>query len=330
MDEGSRETPPALRSGERVRTKLRRIAAKARAEKRFKFTSLYHLMKEELLRECFSELKKERAAGTDEVTKEEYAKELGSNIGGLVERLHQMAYRPQPVRRVYITKAGSNKQRPLGIPSLEDKLVQRGLVRILEAIYEEDFIEGSYGFRPGRGCHDALKRLTHTVEEEGTNYVVEADIKGFFDNVKHDWMMKFMEHRIEDKRILRMIVRFLRAGVIEEGKWKASEEGTPQGGSISPMLANIYLHYVLDLWFERGYQKSCRGKARLIRYADDCAPRRRGKEAVRSPGRACFTRDEGRSLGVGLQGQAPNHLLLLRSRALVVSETGKGTEDCVR
>lgn len=269
MDERKRETPPARRSGERVGTKLRRIATKARTEKEFKFTSLYHLMNEELLRECFSGIESDRAAGIDRVTKEEYARELEGNLKRLLERLHQMAYRPQPVRRVYIPKPGTNKQRPLGIPSLEDKLVQKALVRILEAIYEEDFIEESYGFRPGRGCHDALRRLTQAVEEEGTNYIVEADIKGFFDNVEHDWMRKFVEHRIQDKRILRMIVRFLRAGVIEEGKWRASDGGTPQGGSISPLLANIYLHYVLDLWFKKRYRKSCRGKARLIRYADD-------------------------------------------------------------
>ena len=269
MDERNRETPPAHRSGERVRTKLRRIAAKARSERQFQFTSLYHLMNEELLRESFSELKKERAAGVDKVTKEEYAKNLESNIKKLLEKLHQMAYRPQPVRRVYIPKPGRNKRRPLGIPSLEDKLVQKALGRILEAIYEEEFIEESYGSRPGRGCHDALRRLTHAVEREGTNFVVEADIKGFYDNVEHGWMMKFLGHRIRDKRVLRMIVRFLKAGVIEEGKWRASEEGTPQGGSISPMLANIYLHYVLDLWIKRRYLKTCKGKAVLIRYADD-------------------------------------------------------------
>ena len=269
MDERRRETPSAHRSGERVRTKLGRIAAKAREDKRFQFTSLYHLMNEELLRESFSELKKDRAAGVDKVTKEEYAENLESNIRSLLERLHQMAYRPQPVRRVYIPKPGGNKRRPLGIPSLEDKLVQKAMAKILAAIYEEDFIEESYGSRPRRGCHDALRKLTQIVEQEGTNYVVEADIRGFYDNVEHGWMRKFVEHRIQDKRVLRMIVRFLRAGVIEEGKWTASEEGTPQGGSISPMLANIYLHYALDLWFKGRYRKTCKGKAELIRYADD-------------------------------------------------------------
>jgi RNA-directed DNA polymerase len=269
MVEQCGETPLARRGEERVRTKLHRIAAKARAEAGMKFTSLYHLMNEELLRECYGEIGAGKAAGIDRVTKEEYGANLGSNLEELVKRLHQMSYRPQPVRRVYIPKAGSTKQRPLGIPSLEDKLVQKAMVRIMEAIYEEDFIGGSYGFRPKRSCHDALRALREAVEEEGTNYVVEADIKGFFDNVKHEWMMRFLEHRIGDKRVLRMVVRFLRSGVMEEGKIEASEEGTPQGGSISPLLANIYLHYASDEWFEKDYRKRRKGKARLIRYADD-------------------------------------------------------------
>jgi RNA-directed DNA polymerase len=269
MVEQCGETPLAHRGEERVRTKLHRIAAKARAEGSFKFTSLYHLMNEELLRECYGELEGDKAAGIDKVTKQEYGAKLESNLAELLRKLYQMSYRPQPVRRVYIPKAGSTKQRPLGIPSLEDKLVQKAMVRILEAIYEEDFIEGSYGFRPKRSCHDALRAVSRAVEEEGTNYVVEADIKGFFDGVKHEWMMRFLEHRIGDKRVLRMVVRFLRAGVMEEGEWRASEEGTPQGGSISPLLANIYLHYALDVWFEKDYRKSSKGKTRLIRYADD-------------------------------------------------------------
>ena len=265
----SEETPVVHRSEEPVATKLHRIAEKARKEPRFKFTSLYHLMNEELLRECFKRLRKDAAAGIDDVTKEEYAENLDVNLSNLIERLHRMAYIPQPVRRKYIPKPGSAKQRPLGIPCFEDKLVQAGLVRILEAVYEQDFIEDSYGFRPGRSCHKALRALSETVEGKPVNHVAEADIKGFFCNLKQEWLIKFLEHRIGDRRVIRMVKRFLKAGVAEDGSVTVSDEGTPQGGVISPLLANIYLHYALDLWFEKVYYKSCTGFARLIRYADD-------------------------------------------------------------
>lgn len=269
MVEQSRETPAEHRSGEPVGTKLLRIAARARKEPKLKFINLYYLMKEELLVECFRRLSENKAAGIDEVTKNEYAENLEANIKELVGRLHRMAYRPQPVRRVYIPKPGSGKLRPLGIPCLEDKLVQSALARILGTIYEEDFVDGTYGFRPGRSCHDALRALSQAVEDEGTNYIAEADIKGFFDNVDQDWLIKMLEQRIADQGVLRMVKRFLKSGVIESGETRASEEGVPQGGSISPVLANVYLHYALDLWFEKVYRKSCKGKARLIRFADD-------------------------------------------------------------
>jgi len=220
-----------------------------------------------------------------ESPKEEYGKDLDANLTALVERLHRMSYIPQPGRRVYIPKPGSTKQRPLGIPALEDKLVQAGLVRILEAIYEGDFIDDSYGFRPGRGCHDALRSLSLEVEGGKVHYIVEADIKGFFDNVQHEWMMEFLGHRIADKRVLRYVKRFLIAGVFEDGEVFATEKGTPQGGIISPMLANIYLHYCLDLWFTRSFAKTCEGLARLIRYADDfvvCCQREADAKRVRT------------------------------------------------
>lgn len=257
------------RREEDVETTLQRIALKARSEPKFQFTSLFHLMDVGLLRGCFAGLREDAAAGIDRVTKEEYEKNLEENLKELVKRLHQMAYRPQPVKRVYIPKSGSDKMRPLGVPVLEDKLVQSGMVRILEAIYEQDFIGDSYGFRPGRGCHDALRALNLEVHRSMVNFVVEADIKGFFDNVNHDWLMKFLGHRIADKRMLRYIKRFLIAGIMEEGRYYVSERGTPQGGVISPILANIYLHYGLDLWFEQRFRPSCAGPTRLIRYADD-------------------------------------------------------------
>ena len=263
------ETSSVHRGGVPVETKLHRIAEKARKEPMFKFTSLYHLMNEELLRGCFKQLRKDAVAGIDKMTKDKYAENLDANLSDLIDRLHRMAYKPQPVRRKYIPKPGSTKQRPLGIPSLEDKLVQAGLVRILESVYEQDFIYDSYGFRPARSCHDALKALSETVENNPVNHIAEADIKGFFDNVNQEWLMKFLAYRIADKRIHRMVKRFLRAGVYADGNVMISDEGTPQGGVISPLLANIYLHYALDLWFEKAYRKSCTGYARLIRYADD-------------------------------------------------------------
>jgi len=263
------ETLTVHGSGEPVVTTLHRIAEKARKVPGFKFTSLYHLMNEELLRGCFQRLRKDAAAGIDKMTKDIYAENLATNLASLVERLHRMAYIPQAVRRKYIPKPGSTKQRPLGIPCFEDKLVQAGLVRILESVYEQDFIEDSYGFRPARSCHDALKALSLTMERKPINHIVEADIKGFFDNVNQEWLLKFLAHRIGDKRIQRMVKRILKAGVEEDGSVTISDDGTPQGGVISPLLANIYLHYALDLWFERIYRKSCTGYARLIRYADD-------------------------------------------------------------
>jgi RNA-directed DNA polymerase len=263
------ETSAAHRSEEPVATKLQRIAEKARQEPSFRFTNLYYLMNEELLRGCFRRLKKDAVAGIDNVTKEMYAENLDANLADLLERLHKMAYIPQPVRRTYIPKPGSDKLRPLGITCVEDKLVQAGLVRILESVYEQDFIEDSYGFRPKRSCHQALRTLNVTIEKGMVNLIVEADIKGFFTNMDQSWIMKFLGHRIGDKLVLRMVKRFLRAGVMEDGELLVSDEGAPQGGTISPLLSNLYLHYTLDIWFEKVFRKSCAGFARLIRFADD-------------------------------------------------------------
>jgi len=196
-------------------------------------------MNEEMLLGCFEQLRRNAASGIDGVTKEQYAEHLADNLHQLVDRLHRMAYIPQPVLRIYIPKPGSDKMRPLGIPALEDKLVQAGLVKILRAIYEQDFIDDSYGFRPGRGCHDALRALNETVHNQQVNYIVEADIRGFFDNVDQDQLMAFLAHRIADKRMLRYIKRFLIAGIQEDGIFRASDRGTPQGGVITPLTQKI-------------------------------------------------------------------------------------------
>ncbi len=265
-------------------TKLFRIAQKARTEPDCVFNNLYQLLKPELLRECYEQLRSDAAAGIDKVTKQAYGENLEANLAALTERLHRMAYIPQPVRRVYIPKPGSAKGRPLGIPALEDKLVQAAMVRILEQIYEQDFVENSFGFRPGRNCHDALRDLSQTVESRRIEWIVEADIKGFFDNVQHDWLLKFLGHRIGDTRMIRMVARFLKSGVMEGGEMYALETGTPQGGVISPLLANIYLHYALDLWTTKPFHRNCAGHMHLIRYADDfvvCFERQEDAERYR-------------------------------------------------
>jgi len=252
-----------------VSTKLEEIAKVAKLRPTEKFTSLAHLINEEMVITCHEEMEKGKAVGVDEVTKEEYAKDLQRNAKDLIERMKRNAYRPQPVRRVYIPKAGSDKKRPLGIPAYEDKLVQAALAKILSAIYEQQFMDSSFGFRPNRSCHDALKVLNEILHRRPINYVVDVDIKGFFDNVDHKWMMEFIKHRIEDPNILRLIGKFLKAGVLEAGVRYDTPEGTPQGGPISPILANIYLHYVVDLWFEKKMRKQYKGAAYMIRYADD-------------------------------------------------------------
>lgn len=252
-----------------VETKLRRIAEIAKSKPEERFTSLIHLINKESLIQCHHEMKDKKAPGIDDVTKLEYEANLVGNIEELVTRMKRQTYKPQPTKRTYIPKLGSNDKRPLGIPAYEDKLVQAALAKILNAIYEQDFLECSFGFRPNRSCHDALKLSDKILNKTDVNYVVDTDIKGFFDNVDHEWMMKFIEHRIEEKNIKRLIVRFLKAGMIEEGIKYDTPQGTPQGGVCSPILANIYLHYVLDLWFDKIVRKHCKGAAYMIRYADD-------------------------------------------------------------
>jgi RNA-directed DNA polymerase len=210
-----------------------------------------------------------RAAGVDGMTKDEYVKNLDENLENLVGRMKEFSYRPLPVRRTYIPKAGSDKKRPLGIPAYEDKLVQGVMANALTMVYEPKFRDFSYGFRPNRDCHKAIRALDDIIILKKTSYVVDADIKGFFDNVNHDWLIKFLEHDIKDRNFIRYIKRFLKSGIMEEGKFLESDKGTPQGGLISPILANVYLHYVLDLWFEKEIRRAFKGEAHMVRYADD-------------------------------------------------------------
>jgi RNA-directed DNA polymerase len=265
---GIETQPPCLELGEGLETKLNRIAERSRRYPQVKHTSLAYLINEEHLKESFRGLEADKACGIDGVTKEEYAKIIDLRIPELVAEMKRQAYKPPGVKRVYIPKA-AGKMRPLGIPTLESKMVQSAMRRILEAVYEPMFLDCSYGFRPKRSCHDALKKVDEVVGTGRIHYIVEVDIKGYFDHVDHGWLMKFLQIRIADRNLLRLIARFLKAGIWEEGKWRKTEEGTPQGGIISPILANVYLHYVLDEWFEKEYRRSGKTKAALIRYVDD-------------------------------------------------------------
>lgn len=250
-------------------TQLEGIAKVARKRPGEAFTSLVHLINQPMLKACHAETDRRKATGVDKVTKEHYERALEENLENLVLRMKKQSYQPQPVRRVYIDKAGTSKKRPLGIPAYEDKLVQKAISKILNAIYEQEFLDCSYGFRPQRGCHDALAALDKILERRPIHYIVDADIRGFFDHVDHQWMMKLIRHRIKDTNLNRLISRFLKAGVMEAGIYYDTPQGTPQGGVVSPLLANIYLHYVIDLWFEKKVRKQCRGAAYMVRYADD-------------------------------------------------------------
>jgi group II intron reverse transcriptase/maturase len=252
-----------------MQVKLNQIARRAKQDKRLKFTSLIHHVNEANLAECYRELKANKACGIDGETVEAYGKNLQERLSQLVASMKSKQYRPKPVKRVYIPKAGKNEKRGLGIPSVEDKLVQIMLKKILEQIYEAEFLDVSYGFRPKLCCHDAVKALDKTVMTKPINYIVEVDIKGFFDNVNHYWLQRCLEEKIVDRNLLWLVRRFLKAGVVEDGKQLATDVGTPQGGVISPLLANIYLHYVLDLWFKKEIKSQARGHMELIRYCDD-------------------------------------------------------------
>ena len=247
-------------------TKLQDIRALSVKHSRLE-TLINHVNYETLAAEHRRQQKR-KAVGVDKVTKEEYGEKLEENLNDLLNRMKKFSYRPQPVRRTWIPKA-NGKTRPLGIPSYEDKLVQGVMADILNEVYEPRFLDCSYGFRPGRKAHDAIKAVNDLIMFKRVNYILDCDIKGFFDNVDHQWLMKFLEHDIADKNFLRYIVRFLKAGVMVEDQYENTSVGTPQGGLISPVLANVYLHYVLDLWFEKRIKRQLRGEAYLVRYADD-------------------------------------------------------------
>jgi group II intron reverse transcriptase/maturase len=240
----------------------------AKEHKEMKFTALLHHLTVDLLQESFYALKRKAAPGVDGTTWQEYEAGLEGRLIDLHSRVHRGAYRAKPSRRAYIPKA-DGRQRPLGVAALEDKIVQQAVVTILNAIYEEDFLGFSYGFRPGRSQHQALDALSYALTQKRVNYVLDADIRGFFDNISHAWMLQFVQHRVADRRILRLIQKWLKAGVMEEGEWSETERGTPQGAVISPLLANIYLHYVFDLWVNAWRKKHARGDVIVVRYADD-------------------------------------------------------------
>lgn len=250
-------------------TFLQGIARKAERDPDHRFGNLYELLDEAYLLECWPYLRKDAASGVDGVTARQYEEHLEEHIQDLVQRLKEKRYRAPHVRRCYIEKP-DGRQRPLGIPTVEDKLVQLAVKRILEAIYEQDFLRCSYGYRPGKSAHEAIDKLTVKLQYGAYRQVVEADIQGFFDNLDHQWLLRMLELRIDDRALLRLISKWLKAGILdEEGQVTHPQTGTPQGGVISPVLANVYLHYALDVWFHKVVRRHCHGEACLIRYADD-------------------------------------------------------------
>jgi group II intron reverse transcriptase/maturase len=258
-----------LRAAPDWQNALERIRQAARKDKEVRFTALWHhVANVEHLRQEYFALKRDSAPGVDGQTWRQYGENLEANLQDLSGRLHRGAYHAKPVQRAWIPKP-DGRQRPIGIPTLEDKIVQRAAAAVLSAVYETDFMGFSYGFRPNRGCHDALDALAVGLSERKVNWVLDADIRGFFDTLSHEWLVKFVEHRIADRRVVRHIQKWLNAGVLEDGKRTQMEEGTPQGGSISPLLANVYLHYVFDLWADQWRKTQAHGDVVIVRYADD-------------------------------------------------------------
>src|SRR5215204_1248809 len=268
--EGNASQPRTGRMTSRgtVKQGLERIRRTARERKKEKFTTLLHHISIEHLEQAFYELKESAAPGVDGLTWWDYEQNLEHNLEDLHARIHRGAYRALPSRRVYIPKP-DGRQRPLAVAAVEDKIVQRAAAAVLNAIYEEDFLGFSYGFRPGRGAHDAMAALMVGIERTRVNWILDADIRSFFDTVSQDWLIRFVEHRIGDRRVIRLIRKWLEAGVLEDEVVTVSDKGTGQGAVISPLLANIYLHYVLDLWAERWRRRKATGDMIIVRYADD-------------------------------------------------------------
>lgn len=248
--------------------RLAHVAARARKSAEERFSNLMHHLTPELIAKQLDGMTQKSAAGIDGITVEQARKNVNWLLRIPMEQIHKGQYEAPPVRRIYIPKA-NNGRRPIGIPTVIDRALQAGMAEILNQIYEQDFLKCSFGFRPRVGCHNALATIGNLIYKHGMNYALEVDIREFFGNLSHKWLRKFLEHRISDRRVLKLVEAWLRAGVMEEGKWYKTDGGVPQGGSISPLLANIYLHYVVDLWFEKVIKKQLRGKANLVRYCDD-------------------------------------------------------------
>src|SRR6202163_2255527 len=258
-----REEPPVMTTG------LERIAVKARCEPKLRFTSLAHHITKERVWENLNQIPGKSAAGVDGQTVTEAKESFEEWIAGMLQSVHRKGYRAPDIRRVYIPKPGKQEMRPLGVPTVADRALQRSVSQVLSAIYEQDFLPCSFGGRPGLGAHHALATLTEVIAGTKTGWVLEADLKNFFGSLNHEWLLRFVEHRVGDPRLISLIRRWLKAGVLEDGEVHPSEEGTPQGGSISVLLSNVYLHYVLDLWFERVVKSRLRGEAYVVRYIDD-------------------------------------------------------------
>ena len=327
------KTRPGHRAGLSAPSALDRVRRIAARDKDARFTALLHHVDVDRLRAAYWALKPKAAPGVDGVTWTDYGQDLGGNLRDLHARVHRGSYRARPSRRAYIPKAGG-RLRPLGIASLEDKILQRATVEVLNAIYETDFLGFSYGFRPGRSPHHALDALAAGIVKRKVNWVLDADVRDFFTRLDRAWLERFLEHRIADGRVLRLIRKWISAGVIEDGAWTSCDEGVPQGASASPLLANVYLHYVFDLWADQWRRRHARGDVILVRFADDCAPRTRKEELGRSSVRRtrCCARDEGAGPMVGLValrgrpaggGRKPPRGAPVKSRGAELAETAR-------